>query len=482
MSEATQENRDNIWLSGNRAPVREEREFASLQVLGELPRELSGMLLRNGPNPQFEPKGRYHWWDGDGMLHGIALENGRASYRNRWVRSKAFVAERDAGHAIWRGMMYPPDFGNPLGTGKNPSNTNVMFVGGRVLSLWEGGRPYQVEIPSLSTRGMESFGGQLKTPMTAHPHRDAQTGEVLFFGYSAVPPLCTFGVIDAAGNLVHSTDIELPAPSMMHDFVFTEHYAIICDFPCKIRIERGMRGENPITWEPELGSRFGVIPRAAGKACSNADVRWFVGNPGYVFHFANAYEAGDTIVIHGSRMPHTSFAAGRGAGLPVGQDGADGHTDEGRLHRFVIDLKTGRVREEPLDDRPVDFVRVHPEVWGRPYRYTYGSYAQDASEPGTFDHLIRYDHQLRTSQVHELGEGVRCGDSVFVPRPGAKAEDDGWVLALTHDEREQRSELRVVNAQDFGAAPQARVQMPCRIPYGFHVEWLTAEQVRSLAR
>jgi carotenoid cleavage dioxygenase len=474
VSEVHQENSGNVWLLGNRAPALEERDETSLRVEGELPAQLSGMLLRNGPNPQFVPKGRYHWWDGDGMLHGISIEQGRASYRNRWVRTKGFMAERDAGHAVWRGMMYPPDFANPHGPRKNPSNTNVMFVGGRVLSLWEGGRPHVIRVPSLETQGVETFGGRLKGPMTAHPHRDAKTGEVMFFGSSAVPPYCTYGVIDATGAIVHLTQLDLPAPSLMHDFVFTERYAVICDFPCKLRIERGMRGENPISWEPELGSRFGVIPRRG----SQADVRWLVANPGYVFHFANAYEEGDTIVIHGSRMPQTSFAAGGGAGLLAGQNNAD----EGRLHRFVLNLRTGLVSEQALDDRAVDFVRIHPEHWGRPYRFTYGSYCRDAIEPGSFDHLIKYDHVRNTSEVRPLGGSVRCGDSVFVPHPNASAEDEGWVLALTHDESSQQSELLVVNAQDFTGEAQARVFMPSRVPYGFHAEWLSAAQVHALSR
>jgi carotenoid cleavage dioxygenase len=467
-----EDNRDNVFLQGNRAPVREEQTCLDLRVVGTLPDALTGMFLRNGPNPQFDPRGRYHWWDGDGMIHAVQLEQGRATYRNRWVRTKAFQTEQAAGHAIWRGMMYPPDLQNPLGSGRNPSNTNIMFVGGRVLSLWEGGRPYRLLLPDLETQGSESFGGKLGRSMTAHPHRDLRTGETLFFGYSATPPWCTYGIVGEDGELSHVTPIELPAPSMMHDFVFTERFAIVCDFPCKIRVERAMRGGNPITWEPEMGSRFGVLPRRG----TNADVRWFVGRPGYVFHFANAYEEGERIIIHGSRMEHTSFAAGRGAGAAIDMGSAE-KTDDGSMYRFVLDLASGSVHEEPLDDRSVDFVRIHPGRFGLPHRYTFGSYCQDASEPGTFDHYIKYDHLKGTSEVRALGARVRCGEAVFVPRPGATDEDDGWVVGLTHDEDERRSELVILNGQDFTGEAQARVQLPTRVPYGFHAEWITAEEI-----
>ncbi len=470
-----EDNRDNVWLQGNRAPVREERTVEHLEIAGELPEELSGILVRNGPNPRFAPNGRYHWWDGDGMIHAVHIEGGRASYRNRWVRTKGFVAEQEAGRSIWRGLMYPPDIGNPKGQSKNPSNTNVMLVGDRVLSLWEGGRPYRVRLPSLETEEMETFGDKLQGSMTAHPHRDLATGETLFFGYNVFPPLCTFGVVDARGNLVHHVPLELPAPSIMHDFVFTERFAVICDFPCKLRIERAMRGENPICWEPEHGSRFGVIPRRG----SQADIRWLVGKPGYVFHFANAYDEGDKIIIHASRMEHTSFAEGRGAGADVDTHGA-ARTDQGSMYRYELDLRAGRVIETPLDDRNVDFVRVSPGRFGKPYRFTFGSYNERGEEPGTFDHLIKYDHARGTSEVRSLGEHGHCGEAVFVPRPRASDEDDGWVLALTHDEAANQSELLVLNAQDFTGEPAARVRIPCRVPYGFHAEWITAEELRAL--
>src|ERR1700678_1044069 len=70
----------------NLAPIPMECDAPFLKVVGELPRELNGTLYRNGPNPQFEAPGA-HWFVGDGMLHAFHLEDGRASYRNRWVRT-----------------------------------------------------------------------------------------------------------------------------------------------------------------------------------------------------------------------------------------------------------------------------------------------------------------------------------------------------------------------------------------------------------
>ena len=77
----------NPYLADNFAPVQTESTADQLSVLGEIPLELNGMFVRNGPNPQFPPFGAYHWFDGDGMLHGVRIQDGKASYRNRYIRT-----------------------------------------------------------------------------------------------------------------------------------------------------------------------------------------------------------------------------------------------------------------------------------------------------------------------------------------------------------------------------------------------------------
>ena len=92
------------FLQNNFTPVHDEIVADDLEVIGSLPAGLNGMFLRNGPNPQFPPQGRYHWFDGDGMIHGVHLRDGRASYRNRFVRTRGFEIERREGKAIWTGL------------------------------------------------------------------------------------------------------------------------------------------------------------------------------------------------------------------------------------------------------------------------------------------------------------------------------------------------------------------------------------------
>lgn len=109
-------NEENPYLIGPYAPVDSEISADELRVIGEIPRDLEGVYLRNGPNPAYAPRGRYHWFDGDGMIHAIEFRGGKARYRNRWVRTAGFEAEREAGRAVWSGLIERPDPSAPRGS------------------------------------------------------------------------------------------------------------------------------------------------------------------------------------------------------------------------------------------------------------------------------------------------------------------------------------------------------------------------------
>src|SRR5262249_30646455 len=111
---------NNPFLQGNFGPVEEEVTADDLKGIGQLPAELDGMYSRNGPNPQFPPLGGYHWFEGDGMLHGVRIRDGKASYRNRWVRTAAWGVENKAGKALYPSFTDPPS--KRVGTGLLPPN------------------------------------------------------------------------------------------------------------------------------------------------------------------------------------------------------------------------------------------------------------------------------------------------------------------------------------------------------------------------
>jgi carotenoid cleavage dioxygenase-like enzyme len=306
-------------LQGGFAPQPRESDFPALAVTGEIPRELVGTLYRNGPNPQFPPRGgsAYHWFDGDGMIHAISFEGGRAAYRNRWVRTRRSELERKAGKALFGGLRSmshtDPDAWRALeaqGLSRwervklavDAANTNVIWHAGRLLALLEVDLPTELDPRTLDTRGRHSFGGKLATEMTAHPKVDPETGELLLFGYSAEPPFLRFHVADRSGRLTRSLDVPRRVGTMMHDFVATRRYAIFPEFPVTIRPEN-LESDDVFRWEPELGARVGILPRAGGAG----DAVWFELEACFVYHFMNAHEVGSRVVVDAVKYPRVAL-------------------------------------------------------------------------------------------------------------------------------------------------------------------------------
>src|SRR5437899_3310252 len=232
---ARRESEVNAFLQGNFAPWRMEGVAEDLEVTGRIPPELAGTYYRNGPNPAFEPPGRYHWFDGDGMIHAITLADGRAHYRNRYVASAGLQEERAAGRGLFSGLLdidpgEAPRF-------KNTGNTNIVWHAGRLLALMEAAFPTRMTPRTLETLGEFDFDGRLAGAMTAHPKMDPETGEMLFFGYSPFPPHLQYHVADRDGRLVRSEVIDVAWPSMMHDFAITKDYVIFIPCPLVLRRE-----------------------------------------------------------------------------------------------------------------------------------------------------------------------------------------------------------------------------------------------------
>ncbi|HTO52283.1 MAG TPA: carotenoid oxygenase family protein [Myxococcota bacterium] len=450
------------FLEGNFAPVERELAVDALAVIGELPSELEGSFIRNGPNPQFPPLGRYHWHDGDGMLHAVRLRGGRASYQNRAIETRAFELEKRRGRALWSGVLERPQFDHPEGATKNTANTGLVAHAGRLLALYEQGEPYEIRPDDLETLGTYSFGRRLRHPLSPHPKIDPVTGEMFAFGYSPVAkPHLQYSVIGREGALAHTTALELPIGVLMHDFGLSERFAIFMNHPYTFDVRRWLRGEPIARFEPERGSHLGVLPRRG----SGSDVRWLSIAPCFAYHVANAWEDGEQVVLDVMQR----------ASLDRNEDVEPGHSppQPARLWRWRMDLARGSVREQQLDDQNVELPSVNPARVGRRARYVFASRMRDDVRLPLAEGLLKYDLARGvSSQLHRFGPNRNGGEGVFVPRPGAHDEDDGWLLAFVHDEAEGRSEFLIIDARDLTAPPVARVLLPQRVPYGFHGRWL----------
>jgi len=449
------------FLSGLMAPVTDERDDRDLQVTGQLPAGLRGMFVRNGPNPQFAPRGKYHPFDGDGMVHAVYFEDGRPRYRNRWIESRGLLAERARGHALYGGLaefaMPEPDVVAEGGMIKNTANTHTLRHADRILAVMEACPPTELD-RDLATVGECDFDGRLVGACTAHPKIDPVSGELLFFGYSPFPPYLRYHVVDATGALVHSADIDLPNPVMLHDFAVTERHVVFLDSPALFDAASMMSGGPMMRWAPDQGTRIGVMPRLG----SGADIRWFDVENQYIVHFFNAWDEGDRVEVRAPR-----FSA-----MPGAFEFDDPTGNEAPMPwSWSIDPGTGTVRDEQTDDRGGEFPRVNDDHATRPTRYLYNCTARTWEFEFEFHGVVKYDTATGEATEYLYGEHEVSGEHAFAPDPDGTSEDDGWLLSFVIDRTTEQTDLAIIDARDVAAGPVARVHLPRRVPIGFHANW-----------
>ena len=471
----------NPYLGGAWRPTFNEWDAlyanGDLEVIGEIPRDLDGVYVRTGENPVHEPIGRYHPFDGDGFIHAMAFKDGRASYRSRFVRTKAFDAEQAEGRALWAGLMEPPHKSARPGWGaqgslKDSSSTDVVVHAGKVLStFYQCGEAYRLDPFTLETLGIDAW-----TPpdgISAHAKVDETTGELLFFNYSKQAPHMHYGVVGADNVLKHYVPIPLPGPRLPHDMAFTANWSILNDMPLYWSPELLARDIHAVQFHPDQPSRFALIPRYG----SPAEIRWFEAAPSYVLHWLNAFEDGDEVVLDGyfqeEPMPKSFPEA------PPGLDRMMAYLDQQlirpKLHRWRFNLKTGETREERLLDRIVEFGMINQRFAGKPYRYAWHA----VPEPGWFLFRGLLKHDLLTGATEELEFGPnRFGsEAPFAPRIGATEEDDGYLVTYVADLEADRSECWLIDARDVAAGPVCRIVLPERICAGTHATWANGDAV-----
>jgi len=458
----------NFFLDGNFSPVAEERDTDEMEVIGTIPDDLQGHFLRVGPNPVYVfSEAAYHTFDGDGMIHAIEFSGGQVRYRNRFIQSEGFKLEQAHGDWLYKGMnslMDPTPSALPQGApgAKNLANTAFAFHNNTLYALHEPSQPTVIDLPSLATRGPTDFDGKLTHPFTAHPKIDQRSGEMMAYGYSFQAPFVTYSIIDKTGRLVHSTPITIPRSIFMHDFAATEKHTLFLDFPITLDVGRAIAGGPAVAFEPEYGSRIGVMPRYG----SDADVRWFDVKTGVVIHTANAWDEGDEVVLQASRSSTADIA---GAGTSEGNNLQE---NQGQLYEWRINLTSGEVTERSLSDTPCDFTRVNDNFACFKTRYVYAGIF-NTERAFTFDGVMKYDNASGVTAEFRYGPARHGGEAVFAPRRGCASEDDGYLVCFVHDEADNQSECLIIDAQNIEAGPIASIIMPFRVPYGFHAGWVS---------
>lgn len=467
------------YLEGNYAPTFVEDSGSPLKVIeGEFPIDLRGVFVRNGANLKYRPEGRHHWFDGDGMLHAVHIENGQAIHRNRWVRTAAYLAEEAEGKSLWKGVTERPDFTNPRGPLKDTSNTDVVFHNGKLLTTWYlSGKPYAVDPLNLETEGPARFGSFKK--ISAHPKVDPVTGEMVIFDYNPLPPYFTMGVLSKSGELIHSAEIPYEGPRLQHDIAITRNHTIVMDLSMMWDPDLLKKGVTRVGFFRDKPTRFGVIPRF-GKGDA---IKWFETPACFMYHTINAWEEGDEIVMMGCRIdnplafdPHNPKAIAKVPTIGFLRL-------EPYLCRWRMNLRTGQIRSELLDDVPTEFPRMDNRVLGRKSRYSYNPRLAPL-DTLLFDGFVRYDFETGQSLTYNYPKGCYGGELVFCAREGSEGardidDADGYLMTYVVNEATGRSELQIFDAHAIDEGPITRAEVRDRVPTGFHAWWVDGKDLEG---
>ena len=470
---------DNPYLIGPHEPIREELDTPDLECIGEIPKDFSGIYLRNGPNQRHAPYGLHHWFDGDGMIHSAEFKDGKVSYRNKWIKTKSLAKESEEGRSVWPGLMDTPDrdlktsWGSDLWL-KDNSNTDIAIHAGKAITtFYQCGEAYQLDPVTLNTLGsidLESQGARL---MSAHCMTDESNGDLLFFDYAVKPPYMTYGVINKDSQLVNFTPIELPGARLPHSMAYTPNYSILMDLPMFWDPELLDKDIHKVSFYPEMQSRFGILDRMA----SGDTIRWFDAEPCYIYHIVNSWEEENEVILDVCRMssPVPSQEVRQKLSGPYGTMLAWLKLDA-CYHRYRFNLETGETKEERREDLLSEFPVINNRYGGLPSRYSYHVTLAD-TDVILFDALVKMDSLTGTSQKFQFPEGCFGSEMQFAPRHNSNAEDDGYLISFVTNMESMKGEIQIFPAEDLSKGPICRLIVPQQIPPGFHSSFVLPENL-----
>jgi all-trans-8'-apo-beta-carotenal 15,15'-oxygenase len=470
------------WMGALRDLPR-EHGFEPLRVDGTLPADLVGTLYRVGPalfSSFGKPYG--HWFDGDGAVSAVRFANGRALGAAKLVQSEGLVKERRARRQLYGGYgTTMPGWRRflplaPTSKLKNVANTSILVWGERVFALYEGGPPTEIAPADLATLGEQDLGMAVET-FSAHPHPVRSRRATYNFGirYGRKLMLDLYELADS-GRGRKLAEVPLARTTMIHDFVATEKYLVFFAPPLSFNPLRLLFGldtvDGAMRWTPELGTDVLVVPIDDPRRLIRFTIDAF-----YQWHFLNAYERGDELVVDVVRYPN--FDSNRWLGAQIQPH--ESTFVAGELWRVTVDPRTRRASSEPRWSHPCEFPRVAPAVQAT--RHTIGWLAANAAAAGKFvdrlpDAVAKIEVETGRASLW-LSSGGVVSEPIFVPRPDARAEDDGWVLSLVYDPATDGSNVTVLDARDLAAGPLAKAWFDHHVPATYHGAFAQTQALTS---
>jgi all-trans-8'-apo-beta-carotenal 15,15'-oxygenase len=483
----TQENQNSAksytledWQGGYES-LTQEFDYWIDEIEGKIPTELRGTLFRNGPGLlDINGKRLHHPFDGDGMISRITFNNGRAHFRNRFVQTSGYLAEKKAKKILYRGVFGTQKPGGWLGNIfnfeiKNIANTNVIYWGGKLLALWEAAEPHRLDSQTLETIEKEYFNGVLSTgeAFSAHPRFDPSckqdNDEPCLVNFSIKPGLSTKITIfelNLAGEIIRKQSHYVPGFCFIHDFVITPNYCIFFQNPVQFNplpFALGIASAGQcIKFLKNQPTQIIVIPRQAKTEPEKLKI--LETNSGFIFHHVNAFEVEDEIVIDSICYDSLTEVEPNSDYRKTDFDA----NAPGQIWRFHVKLKENKVERQLIESRACEFPTINPNNAARKYRYLYIGAADNQTGNAPLQAILKIDLESEDRQLWSAAPRGFVGEPIFVPRPNSQQEDDGWLICLVYNAEYQRSDVVILDAQDLQKGAIAKLHLKHHIPYGLH--------------
>ena len=465
---------DNIirdWAKGYQPQLKEYSYWID-DIEGTIPPELQGTFFRNGPGAlEINGQNIGHPFDGDGMVCAFTFNQGRVHFKNRYVRTEGYIKEQAAGKILYRGFGTQKSGGWLANFGdtkfKNAANTSVIYWGGKLWTMWEGGQPHQLIPETLETVGLDDLNGLLKSgqPFSAHP-RIINDVFVNFGVKGITSQSLTIFELDQQGNTLTEHSHPLKGFAFLHDMLVTDNYYIFIQNPFKVEglpFVLGFKSiEQCFDFNPQEPSRIMVISRHG-----DHEMKVLEAEPFFGFHHGNAWEKDGKIYLE--TVLYDAFPKTKGGELDFNKFTIDSFT-KGELWKLELSLDEQTVTREKVSEVSCEFPSVHPKWVGKEHRYLYMNITFTATGKGPLQAIMKLDKQSGETQIWGQDLNIFPGEPLFIPRPDGVAEDEGWLLSLVYDPAIHRSYLIILDAKNINQEI-AKLSLTHHIPHGFHGTW-----------
>ena len=433
--------------------------------------------------------------EGDGNICALRIDSGRVDLKVRYVDTERLRLERQANKRLF-GLYRNPFSHHPCvrAAVDSTANTNLVYWAGKLLALKESGLPYAVDPDTLETLCYDPFKSPGKT-FSAHPKVDPFTGELVVFGYEA-KGLGTDDIviyaIDKQGDIRDEQWVKSPWTAFIHDCVITPNFIVLVLWPYDADVDKMKAGGQHWTYNKERPATFIVVPRRVGQnlpaGWREGESRVYYGEHAILLHTAGAWEEDEgRLFLESSRILYNVFPVlGEPSERPFGDMKAD-------YVRWELDLSqpsNTRVADPAVIlDVPGEMARVDERFLTQPYDKIFCPIVVAGKScpvppilPIGLDGYLMVEKASGRKTLFDPGLGCTVEEPIFVPRSGDAAEGDGWVLGMVQRLDVNRSDLVVLDTNDF-AKPIAVVQLPFRTKGQIHGNWVDARPVQeSLVR